>query len=186
MSTDSDRQSTARRNPDWMLADLGRYFGWHQRTEIVNDALERRLGELDTCEWYTERDFTVDSVPIPFTVFGPGGLFLLMGTRGHWTAEHVCLMRGAADALTEIMAGYPDRGHPAIVVLDDSREPRQEYAGQDGYGPCWVLGEHWLVAWLDSFEDHGFSAADIARLREYADPGQVEELKRNFIPTGSG
>jgi hypothetical protein len=95
-------------------------------------------------------------------------------------------MRGAADALTEIMAGYPDRGHPAIVVLDDSREPRQEYTGQDGYGPCWVLGEHWLVAWLDSFEDHGFSAADIARLREYADPSRVEELKRNFIPTGSG
>ena len=85
-----------------MLADLGRYFGWHQRTELVNDALERRLGELDTCEWYTERDFTVDSVPIPFTVFGPGGLFLLMGTRGHWTAEHVCqlsvVVRPAAGA----------------------------------------------------------------------------------------
>jgi hypothetical protein len=168
-----------------MLADLGRYFGWHQRTEIVNYTLERRLGEL-ACAWYTERDFTVNSVPIPFTVFGSSGLFLLMGTSGHWTAEHIRLMRRAADALTEIMASYPDRGHPAIVVLDDSREPRQEYAGKDGCGPCWVLGDHWLVAWLESFEDHGFSEADVARLREYADPGRIGEPKRNFSPTGNG
>jgi hypothetical protein len=200
LSANSDRQSAARRNPDWMLADLGHYFGWHQRTEIINYALEQQLSHLDATAWYIERDFTIDSVPIPFTVFGPSGLFLLTGTRGHWTAEHICLMRGAADTLTAIVAGYPDCCRPAIVVLDDSREPRQEYTGrrsrpisdgairscQDGCGPCWVLGAYWLIAWLDSFKDHGFSAADIARLRKYADPGRVSEPKRDFTPAGSG
>ncbi len=199
MSADSDQQSAARRNPDWMLAKLGSYFGWHQRTEIINQALERRMSDLDPGAWYIERDFTINSVLIPFTVFGPSGLFLLLGTRGHWTAAHICLMRSAADALTKIMASYPDRGHPAIIILDDSREPRQEYAGQqsrltpgaarfsqDGCGPCWVLGDHWLTAWLASFEDHGFSAADVARLREFADPSQVAEPKRSLRPAGRG
>jgi hypothetical protein len=171
MPTGNSDQSTARRNPDWMLADLGRYFAWHRRTEIVNDALARKLSGLDTRTWYIERDFTIDSVSIPFLAFGPSGLFLLMATRGHWTAEHVSLLRGAADTLTET-TGYRDPSHPAIVVLDDSREPRQEYAGQrshatptrshqDGRGPCWVLGDYWLLGWLDSFEDRRQQRLDL-------------------------
>jgi hypothetical protein len=192
----SDQPSTARRNPDWMLADLGRYFAWHRRMETVNDALASKLSALDTSAWYIEHRFTIDSVSVPFLLFGPSGLFLLMATRGHWTAEYICLLRRAADTLTE-RTGYRDPGHPAIVVLDDSREPRQEYAGQrspatsprshqEGCGPCWVLGDYWLLAWLDSFEDLGFSTADIDRLRAYADPGHVSEPKRDFTPAGRG
>lgn len=180
-----------------MLADLGRYFAWHRRTETINDALAHKLSELDTHAWYIERDFTIDSVLIPFLLFGPRGLFLLMATRGHWTAEHICLLRTTADTLTETISGYPDPSHSAIIVLDDDREPRQEYAGQrpsvtlprshrDGCGPCWVLGDCWLIAWLDSFEDLGFSTADLTCLRAYADPGRVSEPKRDFTPTGSG
>jgi hypothetical protein len=185
MSAESDRQNAARRNPDRMLGVLGHHFAWHQRTRIVNDTLERRLSELDTDAWYTERDFTINSVPIPFTVFGPGGLFLLMGTRGHWTAEHISLMHGAADTLAEL-TGYPARPHPAIIVLSDSREPRQEYTAPNGCGPCWTLGDYWLIAWLESFQDHGFSTSDVARLREYSDPNRICEPKLNFTPTGSG
>jgi hypothetical protein len=187
VSAHSDHSnSTARRNPDGMLRALGRFFAWHHRASLVNETLERRrLGALDANAWYVERDFMIGEVCVPFILFGPNGLFLVMASRGYWSSEHILHMRAAADRLVGMMADYPDKAHPVIVLLDDEREPRQEYASH-GQGPCWVLGDGWLADWLESHNDLGFSEADIALLRHEADQARIIEPTRDFRPAGTG
>jgi hypothetical protein len=168
-----------------MLRDFGRHLKWHGRMREVNDRLDRTLRSLDGFAWQIERDLLLCSVPIPFVVLGPSGLFLLQASRGQWTAEDVDLMSRAARRLRGALWAYPDSAHPAIVILDDDQLPRQYFTGA-GEGPCWIFGERWLSRWLFRFGDHGFSEADIATLRDHSDPTGIREPGRNFIPRGNG
>jgi hypothetical protein len=178
-------RAPARRNPDRMLCDFGRHLGWHGRTRQVNGELERRLGGLDGFAWHIERDLRICSVPIPFVLLGPGGLFLLQASRGQWTAEDLDLMSRAARTLARTLADYPDEAHPAIVMLEDDQPPRQHFTAA-GEGPCWILGDDWLSRWLDRFCDHGLSEADIAVLRDHSDPARICERQRVLRPRGEG
>ena len=147
--------------------------------------LERQLQSLDSFAWHVERDVPIGSVPIPLLVFGPGGVFLLQGSRGFWTEEDVALMSRAARTLGGVIGDYPDPVRPAIVVLDDRCEERQYFSGA-GVGPCSVLGAGRLVPWLRRYRDHGFSEGDIMYLREQSDPAHIKEQSRVFTPLGEG
>jgi hypothetical protein len=70
------------------------------------------------------------------------------------------------------------------VLIGDRQEPRQHFTGT-GEGPCWELGEACLLPWLHSFRDRGLTKADVARLREIADPAGLVEPRRSFVPGGS-
>jgi hypothetical protein len=188
MNSPSDQQPQqpqSPRNPPAMLRRLGRHLAWHQRTRVINDALERQLGALDGFSWHIERDVSIASVTIPLIVFGPSGLFLLQASRGYWTDEDVALMADAARTLGAVLSDYPDPVRPAIVVLGESSEERHHFTGK-GYGPCCVVGDGRLLQWLHRWDDHGFSEADIALLRDEADPAQIRESPRRLVPRGSG
>jgi hypothetical protein len=182
---------TARRNSDRMLLKFANHFAWRARTQLLKDELDCQLRDaLDSEEWFIERDFTISGVSIPFMLFGPNGVFILLASRRYWTDQHVFHLRHTADRLQAAFEDYPDRVHPAIVLLDDDRKPTQEFAGEPGalwVGPCWVLGDRWLIAWLESHEDDlGCSKADIALLRHESDATGMVELTRDFVPLGTG
>ena len=168
-----------------MLDHVGRQLGWNRRTKLVNDELERQLAELDGFEWAVERDVPICSVTIPLLVFGPTGVFLLQGSRGLWTEEDVSLMSRAATTLSGVLRDYADPVRPAIVVLRDDRQERQHFSGT-GEGPCWILGDAYLLRWLQRFRDYGLSEGDIAYLRDRADPSGIREQNRIFTPRGEG
>jgi hypothetical protein len=168
-----------------MLRDFGRHLQWHARRREVNNELDRTLRGLDGFAWHIERDLLICSVPIPFVLLGPSGLFLLQGSRGQWTAEDVDLMSRAARRLRGALSAYPDSAHPAIVILDKDQMPREHFTGA-GEGPCWIFGEGWLSRWLHRFGDHGFSEADIATFRDQSDPTRILERERDFMPRGKG
>lgn len=146
------------------------------RTRQVNDELDRKLRGLDGFAWHIERDLLICSVPIPFVLLGPSGLFLLQASRGQRTVEDIALMSTAARTLSSVLSDYPDATHPAIVMLEDDQPPRQHFTGA-GEGPCWVLGDDSLSGWLHRFRDHGLSQADIAVLRDHSDPARIRERK---------
>lgn len=175
----------ARRNPDSTFEELGINLAWYGRTRDVNDKLERRLRGLGDSLWHFERGFSIESTPIPFMLFGPTGAFLLQGSRGFWSDGDIAAMSRAAETLRITLRGYPDPVHCGIVVLGEQELPRQYYAG-GGEGPCWILGEDLLIAWLKSFEDHGFSKADIASLRAWGSEDRVREPRRLCTPKGEG
>lgn len=151
----------------------------------MNESLEDRLHALDERAWHFERNLLMCSVPIPFVLFGPTGVFLLQGSRGFWSDGDIVVMSRAACTLRYNLPDYPDLVHPAIVILDDELE-RREHFGGGGDGPCWILGDAWLVAWLRSFGDRGLSEGDIAFLRDESDPARVREWRRLFTPLGRG
>ena len=182
---ESDPPPRALRNPRRMLDHIGRQLGWNRRTRLVNDELERHLANLDGFEWAVERDVPICSVTIPLLVFGPAGVFLLQGSRGLWTEEDVSLMSRAAISLGGVLRGYPDPVRPAIVVLGDERPERQHFSGT-GEGPCWILGDAYLLQWLLRFRDHGLSEGDITYLRDRADPSRIREQSRILAPRGEG
>lgn len=187
MSAPNEHRSRApaRRNPDRMLHRFGCHLAWHGRTRQANRELERKLAGLDGFAWHIERDLRICSVPIPFVLLGPRGLFLLQASSGQWTAEDIDLMSRAARTLAGTLADYPDTAHPAIVMLNDDQPPRQHFTAA-GEGPCWILGDCRLSGWLDHFCDHGLSEADIAVLRDHADPAHIRERPRLLVPRGEG
>jgi hypothetical protein len=190
-ATNEHDSPTARRNSDRMLLKFATHFAWRARTQRLKDELDWQLRDaLDPEEWFIERNFTISGVSIPFILFGPTGVFTLWATRRYWTDQHVFHLRHTADKLQAAFEDYPDQVHPAIVLLDDDSKPTQEFAGEPGapwVGPCWVLGDRWLIAWLESHEDDlGCSKADVALLRNESDPERVVELARNFVPPGTG
>jgi len=178
---DQPAHLAARRNPDETFDELCTHLVWHGRTRLVNDTLQARLRTLDESSWHYVRDFSIGSVPIPFMLFGPSGVFLLQGSRGYWSVRDIDDMCRAADTLRGALEGYPDPVHPAIVMLDEDIEPRQHFAG-GGEGPCWLLGEQMLHPWLCSFRDRGLSRADIAYLGAWGSPARSCEPRRLFIP----
>ena len=187
VSVPNERHSKTpvRRNPDRMLRDFGRHLGWHGRTRQVNDELDRKLRGLDGFAWHIERDLLICSVPIPFVLLGPSGLFLLQASRGQRTVEDIALMTRAARTLSSVLSDYPDAAHPAIVMLGDVQPARQHFTGA-GEGPCWVLGDDSLSGWLHRFRDHGLSEADIAVLRDHSDPARIRERQLALVPRGDG
>jgi len=176
----------ARHISDDALGKLGRDFCWQARTRRVNNDLETRLRELDSFAWHFERDVPdlTCSFPIPFVLFGPTGVFVLEGSRGYWTNDDVATMSSSACAIESDLPGRLSAVRPAIVLIGDQQEPRQHFTGA-GEGPCWELGEACLLPWLHSFRDRGLTQADIARLREMADPAGLVEQRRSFVPGGS-
>ncbi len=172
---------SARRNPDETFHEVCNRLVWHGRTRLVNDTLEARLRALDECVWHFVRDFHICSVPIPFMLFGPVGVFLLQGSRGYWSVRDIADMCRAADTLRAALKGYPDPVHAAIVMLDEELAPRQHFA-RGGEGPCWMLGEEMLHGWLHSFRDRGLSLQDIAFLRAWGSPARSYEPRRLFTP----
>jgi hypothetical protein len=182
----ASKTDTARHISDDALGKLGQDFCWQARTRRVNDELETRLGELDRCTWHFERDLPDlgCSFPIPFVLFGPTGVFVLEGSGGYWTNDDVASMSSSARAIESDFPGYPSPVRPAIVLIGHQQEPQQHFTGT-GEGPCWELGEGWLLPWLHRFCDRGLTKADIARLRELADPAGLVEQRRSFLPKGS-
>jgi hypothetical protein len=171
---------------DETLRVLGQQFCWQERTRRVNDDLETRLRELDSSAWHLERGVPDlgCSIPIPFVLLGRTGVFVLEGSRGYWTTDDVASMSGSARAIGAALPGYRSPVRPAIVLIGHQQEPRQHFTGA-GEGPCWELGEGWLLPWLHSFRDHGFTTADVASLRVMADPAGLIEQRRLLMPQGS-
>ncbi len=174
----------ARRNSDETFHELCTYLVWHGRTRLVNDTLETRLRTLDESAWHYVRGLSIGSVPIPFVLFGPVGVWLLQASHGYWSTRDIADMCRAADTLRGALKGYPDPVHAAIVVLAEELEPRQHFAG-GGEGPCWILGEEMLPSWLYSFHDRGLSREDVAVLRAWGSPTRSCEPRRLFTPANA-
>lgn len=181
---DDQPAGLARRNPDIAFRDVCNLFAWHGRTKEVNDELARELQDLDKSRWHIERDFLIGGVPIPFILFGSTGVFLLQGSRGYWTNRDIVEMSDAAAVLAAALIGYPDPVRCGIVMLEETIEHREHFAG-DGTGPCWIVAGELLVHWLYSSEDRGLSDCDIAFVRAWASASRVLEPRRLFEPIGS-
>ena len=175
----------ATRTTDDTLRQLGGHLAWHGRTVFVNDELERHLRQLDGLAWHFDRSLPLCGKCIPFVLFGPSGVFLLAGSRGQWTSDDLASMSTAADAIGSVMPGYASPIRTVLVIIGDHQAPRQHFTGI-GDGPCWVLGEGWLLPWLYRFRDHGLAEPDIARLRGMADASVLRERRRTVIPSGHG
>ena len=185
LPNDPAARAQARRNPDSTFEALCVHLAWHARTTDANDELQRRLGALDGCACHFERGFSIASVPIPFMLFGPAGVFLLQASRGFWSDRDIAGMYRAAEALRLTLEGYPDPVHCAIVMLGEEISPRQHFAGS-GEGPCSLVSDDVLVDWLHSFDDHGLSDGDIAFLRAWGGCARVREPRRLWVPRGQG
>jgi hypothetical protein len=173
------------RNSPALLGHLGGQLGWHSRTAEVNDELAKQLAYLDPAEWLIVRGLPVRSIPIPFMLFGPTGLFLLQASRGYWIDEDVAVMSRAAAGADIVLRDYPGRTRPCIVILGGGGQERHYFTGL-GEGPCWIVSEDRLLPSLLRFADHGFSAGDIRRLRESSNPARIRETRRDATPRGPG
>jgi len=186
---DGQGQALELRNPPEMLSYVGVRLGWHQRTALVNNELERRLtcADLDSSQWHLVRNVLVGSVVVvPIVLFGPTGVFMLQGSRGFWLDEDIALMNQAAHTFGAVMLGdYPDPVRHGIVILDGEDQERQHFTGA-GEGPCWVVNDRRLIGWLSRYQDRGLSEGDIACLRAEADPTRFREPSRNLTPRGTG
>jgi hypothetical protein len=121
---------------------------------------ERYLACLDPAEWLIERYVFIAGECIPHVVFGPTGVFLVAPGQG-WTHNTLRRLNAAAHTLAAEMNGYPDPVRAVAVVPSGSPA---EWRDEDGRGG-WIMGEDWLVPWLQGVTDHGFAGGDVARLR---------------------
>ena len=135
---------------------------------------ERYLAYLDPADWLIERYVFIAGECVPHVVFGPTGAFLLAPGQG-WTHNTLRRLDAAAHTLAAEMAGYPDPVRAVAVVPSGSPA---EWRDEDGRGG-WIVGEDWLVPWLQGGTDHGFARGDIARLRAMlaaVDPSAPDQL----------
>lgn len=176
----------ARRNRDITFRDLCNLVAWHNRTRTVNDELAVALQALESRHWHIERDFPIAGLQIPFILFGPTGVFLLRASHGYWTSRDIVEMSKAADTLGRALIGYPDPVRCGIVMLEETIDHRQQFAGRDGRGagPCWIVAGALLIHWLYAFCDRGLAEGDTAFVRAWASASRVVEPCRLFEPVG--
>lgn len=157
----------ARRVSDEILRPLGERLERGQRLSAAEVSVRALIDGLGEERWMAVQAVrAVDGIVVPFLLIGSRGVFALAASDGHWTLGDLRIFGRAAGAITALLPGYPDPVRSAIVLPYDSIEPRAWY-GPDGSG-VWILGGDRFYGWLTSFSDHGFSASDVARLRERA------------------
>jgi hypothetical protein len=186
-------------NTDALLRHLSEELARHRGCVADNAELERKLRCLDGFQWHIERNLLVQAVKfldtkgtessravsIPVLLLGPTGVFVLHAARGAWSYEDVAILSNTAQRLDRVFRDYPDPVRAAIVLLDSSFAARHHYTWA-GEGPCSVLGDAHLECWLTSRNDHGFTEADIARLRDQPDPSQLKAPRPSLTPRGHG
>jgi hypothetical protein len=120
------------------------------------------LDRIDGYRWHVEREMIFDGHRIPFVVFGPAGIFVVVGSDGAWKFADVAILNDAAQRIAAALPDHPVTVRAVIHLPFDADEPRHwtDAAGNS----AWVLGRGRLVAWMSDSTGEGFAAGDIAEL----------------------
>jgi hypothetical protein len=138
-----------------------------------------KLDQLDPHHWHVERDMTFNGHRIPFVVFGPSGIFVMVGSDGAWNFVDVAILNDAARHIVCALSYYPVTARCAIHLPFDADEPRQ---WTDALGnSAWVLGRSWLMRWLHACAGNGFAPGDIAQLRRRGGPHWERRHARRLV-----
>lgn len=165
--------ASGRRVGDLDIAALASRIRQSRRRLGARYELERSLAALDVDAWHVERDMVLETVTLPFTIFGPTGVFILAAGDG-WDAADLDVLRGSELALGALLPGYAGAVHGAVIVADLADD---DWFGSDQAGG-WIVGLSHVAAWLASFDGPGFAGGDLSALRAalLSAPASAEHL----------
>lgn len=103
-------------------------------------------------------------VAVPYFVLGRSGAFVLAANDTGFSPLDLGVYNDAAGALRDLLPGYPGPVNVGVVSPFTDEEPRLFFDGAGVGG--WALGGAHLHRWLRAFRDRGFSATELAALRE--------------------
>jgi hypothetical protein len=169
--------------PDAMLAPIARHLAEHRQLLAAEDELADILEQLDGDCWQVERRLRVDGMST-FLLLGAGGVFLLAASREHWTMEQIDALNGAASTVAAVIPGYPGVVRVIVALIGVETTPRLWCTAR---GACAsVIGARGLLTYLATVDDHGFSPADLRRLRALSSEHGVSDHSRGLLPRGQG
>jgi hypothetical protein len=148
---------------DRSLARLAERLQGHRNRGLARARMASDLEALNATAWHIERDVITAGITTPFLLLGPTGVFAFSTGCG-WSFNDLAFTgRVARDVGTLVVPDYPDPVRSAIYLPFEDTAARSWFDGHGNGG--WIVGRGGLPAFLEQFDDRGYSIAEVAVLR---------------------